>query len=387
MRPGALESKRSVASAPVVVVSFRLSRTGGIERYTWEVAAALMRQGHDTTVLCGRGGTAPPGVRQLSVGWSAPQNTYRGGVASLAFPALARARSVGTAGPAVRYGPVGSLVGPGVIAAHSVHAAWVHARQTHFGRADLSMYDRAQLAIERITFRRRDAIFTACSPACAASLADLYGIDIDDIHVAAPGVDAQEFRRVGAREREAARAHFDLGADSFTLGVAANYAFLNKGVAALIRAAAATSSTLLVAGIPDRRLDEYEAIARAEGAQVRFLGSVANMRRFYAALDAFMLPSLYESYGMAAHEAMACGIATVVSRVAGIVSLVEPGSDLLTVAPHDVDDLIVAVELLQDDARRHGTAARGADWAHSRTWDVVGNEVARLVRRYCDGAN
>lgn len=376
------EPATAAGSCPVAIVAFRLSRTGGIERYTWEVAAALSRLGHDTTVLCGRGGTGPPGVRQIRVGWSAPQNTYRGGVASLAFPILARARSIGRARKVVRYGPVGSLVGPGVIAAHSVHAAWVRARQAHAGESGLTAYDRAQLAIERLTFRRRDAVFTACSPACAEAIAEFYFVESDKIHVVPPGVDTREFGPVGRDERDAARARLDLDPSAFVLGVAANYAFLNKGVGPLIRVAAATSSTLLVAGIADRRLEEYQALANAEGADVRFLGSVERMREFYAALDVFTLPSLYESYGMAVHEAMACGVATIVSTAAGIVSLLDPGTDLVTVAPHDVTELVAAVKSLQDEERRDRIAQAGLHWAQARTWDPVGSEVARLIHGY-----
>src|SRR6476469_2872433 len=102
-----------VPAHEVVVAVNRFRRDGGVERYTWEVASSLAGAGHRVSVLAGReghDGNAPTGVVRIPVGRSAPLNTWRGGLASISFPLLARARIALHHRRAVPYGPVGSLL-------------------------------------------------------------------------------------------------------------------------------------------------------------------------------------------------------------------------------------------------------------------------------------
>src|SRR5207253_2374629 len=60
---------------------------------------------------------------------------------------------------------------------------------------------------------------------------------------------------------------------------------------------------------------------------VRFLGAQPQerLRLFYAASDATVMPSYYESFGMVALEAMACGSPVIASRVGGLTTTVRDG--------------------------------------------------------------
>ena len=61
--------------------------------------------------------------------------------------------------------------------------------------------------------------------------------------------------------------------------------------------------------------------------RVRFLGAQPQrrLRLFYAAADATVMPSYYESFGMVALEAMACGSPVVASRVGGLTTTIQDG--------------------------------------------------------------
>ena len=90
---------------------------------------------------------------------------------------------------------------------------------------------------------------------------------------------------------------------------------------------------LIVGGDPDEPDNGHAGALRARvGAlglerRVRFLGAQPQqrLRLFYAAADATVMPSYYESFGMVALEAMACGSPVVASRVGGLTTTVRDG--------------------------------------------------------------
>jgi glycosyltransferase involved in cell wall biosynthesis len=96
----------------------------------------------------------------------------------------------------------------------------------------------------------------------------------------------------------------------------------------------------------------------------------------YAAVDAFVLPSLKEPYGTVYGEAMAFGLPVVGWRAGNLPQLAEDGQAGLLVDPGDIAGLATALRRLATDAelRLHlGAAARQR--ALSRpTWD----DVARM---------
>ncbi|HEX4865748.1 MAG TPA: glycosyltransferase family 4 protein, partial [Acidimicrobiales bacterium] len=63
------------------------------------------------------------------------------------------------------------------------------------------------------------------------------------------------------------------------------------------------------------------------------------MRDFYNQLAVFLLPSLYEGWGLPAAEAMACGAAVVSTRSGGVEDFAQDGINALLVAPNDAASL------------------------------------------------
>lgn len=103
-----------------------------------------------------------------------------------------------------------------------------------------------------------------------------------------------------------------------------------KNVEVLIQAAGESSGTarLLIAGDgPPAYKRHLERLAARLGmaGRIEWLGFVEGDRRwsFLDSLDVLALPSEYECFGMVVAEAMARGIATVVSRNAGVAEIVE----------------------------------------------------------------
>lgn len=69
--------------------------------------------------------------------------------------------------------------------------------------------------------------------------------------------------------------------------------------------------------------------------RINFLGTVENVWPLLSEADVLVLPSLYESLGIVAIEAMAAGLPVVASNVGGIPELIQPGINGELVEPGD----------------------------------------------------
>ena len=161
-----------------------------------------------------------------------------------------------------------------------------------------------------------------------------------------------------------------------------------KGVQLLIPAFAAATrdlseAYLLIVGPDEGMRVQLEALACAEGVaeRVRFTGLLTGAEKLaaLAAADVFALPAIGEGFSMAALEALACGVPTVLTPGCHFPEVAEAGAGM--VVPREVGALAVALgALLHDPAQREtmGQAAR-ALVAERYTWERV---VARLERAY-----
>ena len=130
---------------------------------------------------------------------------------------------------------------------------------------------------------------------------------------------------------------------------------------ARLRAAGTRVHLSIVGGDADEPLNGHEGELRARltrldlRAAVTFVGAQPQerLRAWYVAADATVLPSHYESFGMVALEAMACGSPVVASRVGGLQTTVRDGVTGLLVPDHDAGG---ARRRTRPTARRSGPA-------------------------------
>jgi len=112
---------------------------------------------------------------------------------------------------------------------------------------------------------------------------------------------------------------------------------------------------------PDR--GPAERLAREMGLQqhVDFLGKQDHVERLFPQVHVLLLPSEMESFGLAALEAMACGVPPIATRVGGVPELITHGVDGFLEAVGDLPAQSArAIELLTDPAlhQRMSAAAR-----------------------------
>ncbi|WP_335870578.1 glycosyltransferase [Bacillus sp. 2205SS5-2] len=97
-------------------------------------------------------------------------------------------------------------------------------------------------------------------------------------------------------------------------------------------------------------LEEYKQLTNKLGItdKVNFLGRVdhAQIPKFISSLDVFVIPSLIESFGVAAVEAQACGVPVIASNVGGLPEVVKDGVTGFLVPPEDAQKIAEKLELL-----------------------------------------
>jgi D-inositol-3-phosphate glycosyltransferase len=133
----------------------------------------------------------------------------------------------------------------------------------------------------------------------------------------------------------------------------------------------------------DKEMERLKDL-RAElgiGDLVTFLGARAQetLPDHYSAADVVVMPSYYESFGMVALEAMACGTPVIASQVGGLSFTVQDGVTGFLVPGQDPPALAEKITLLlKDKAIRNKLGAQGIEWAQQHSWARIADQIVSL---------
>jgi D-inositol-3-phosphate glycosyltransferase len=119
------------------------------------------------------------------------------------------------------------------------------------------------------------------------------------------------------------------------------------------------------------------------GNMVTFLGSQRQDRLpyFYSAAEVCILPSRYESFGMVALEAMACGTPVIASKVGGLSSFIQNDVSGLLIPEGDEVSLAEKIHLLLSQSSFKETLGFNArERALELSWPVIGQRVLTLYQ-------
>jgi D-inositol-3-phosphate glycosyltransferase len=116
---------------------------------------------------------------------------------------------------------------------------------------------------------------------------------------------------------------------------------------------------------------------------VGFPGAVSqpDLRDYYRAAAALVVTSRYESFGLAAVEALACGTPVVAAQVGGLPYIVREGENGLLVrwrCPGAFAERLD--ELLCDEALRSRLAANARQSVKRYSWHTIGDEVRAMYQ-------
>lgn len=114
--------------------------------------------------------------------------------------------------------------------------------------------------------------------------------------------------------------------------------------------------------------------------RVHFTGYIpqVDLPALISGAQAFVLPSLYEGFGLPVLEAMACGTPVICSKGSSLPEVA--GDATLLVDPHDTGQLTQALtRVLEDEGLRRELAARGLQRAQGFTWERTARETLAIL--------
>jgi len=120
--------------------------------------------------------------------------------------------------------------------------------------------------------------------------------------------------------------------------------------------------------------------------RVHFVGYVPDekMASTYRQAEMFVLPSVFEPFGMTAIEAMACGTPVIASKFGGIRTVIASGRNGILVDPTNPEEMAGAILRLhrdRDQAGKMGMA--GAEMVRQRlSWEAIAERHLSFYRRF-----
>ena len=312
-------------------------RQGGAEHYAWGLAQWLVRQGHWMDVLATDALDEHNGhvaIRLLDV-HPYPRNTRPARFAAAVAAALRR-QNYEVVHAFNHAWPCDVLrLGGGVHLAFEKYNALSAGHPLQrilkaFSYRFLPRY-RALRENEWRQFDHPRRRFIAVSQRVANDMARFYPSSAGRIRVIRNGFDPAKYNPdLAARQRSEARARLDLTPETIALLFVSNNYRL-KGLRDLIEALPLVSQQvvsplkLLVVGRGNSQPFERLAARYQVRDLICFRGPVENLLDVYAAANILVHPSYYDAFGFVCLEAMACGLAVVVSRNSGVSEIMNEG--------------------------------------------------------------
>jgi len=225
-------------------------------------------------------------------------------------------------------------------------------------------------------------------------LNELYNYDADNIEIMAPGVDVHTYHLPTEKDK------------TVKTDLPKKYVFClsridtNKGhdlllyAFDLVRKEVDGVDLVIGGGSPNPKkrelgvFDKMRSIIDEKGMhnRVHIIGYVPTelMVPYYQQAQLFVLPSLFEPFGMTTQEAMACGKAVVASKFGGIRNVINSGENGILVDPKDPKDFAQGmIQLLKNDTLRENIGlAANRIIRQEYSWEAMANKHIDFYTKY-----
>lgn len=404
-------SMQSVHTGPLAKLGGK--ETGGMNVYVRELSRALAQRGHRVDIFTRRQDPHAPyveadriaaGVRVVNI-TAGPQAAYDKNRLFEVLPEFAHNVQTFAENEKIFYD---------VYHAHYWLSGWVARELQACQRAPVVQMFHTLGAIKNLVARDSDretdqrieiersimrfaSRIVASTPRDRQQMIDLYDADDRKIAIIPPGVDLELFHPIpNIDAKEFIEAPFDHHTVLFVGRIDPI-----KGIDTWFRAMKLVIEenpdlrgrmcVCLIGGDVDEEMATESELARLDalkdelgiGDLVTFLGRRAqeSLPYYYSAADVVVMPSLYESFGMVALEAMACGAPVVASDVGGLSYLVRNNETGFLVPDRDPRALADCLNrLLRDKTLRSDLGKRGVQVAKDYAWREIAEQIEFVYR-------
>ena len=244
------------------------------------------------------------------------------------------------------------------------------------------LYYRLVVALEKRVFQRPETQLILTSRRSAEELARFYGRH-ERLPLIETGLDHKAFNpglRVASRAE--ARRAIGLRDETFTLLLIGND-WRKKGLGTLLEALTQLGDLpvqLVVVSNEAAAVSQAVAQYASLREMVHILPPRKDVEFYYAAADAYVGPSLEDTFALPAAEAMACGLPVIISARAGAADIVHDGVDALVLNdPKDAGALATMIRrLYADEAFRSRLGEEAAKTTRQYTWERNGRELTAI---------
>lgn len=252
------------------------------------------------------------------------------------------------------------------------------------------LFDRSLVWLERkgLTSNHTPLVM-AVSTLVKEELLKLYQIPESKILVIHPGVSVDRFSAFDPeRSRRQIRQRYGFSSkDVVVLFVGMNFEIKRldlviRGIAELVKKDSKSSRVkLLIAG--KGNTNKYLTLARDLGIanRVAFVGVTHEVEKYYMASDIFVMPSRFDTFGLAVLEAMMAELPVIITQRVGARDLVDSGVQgfVLTDDPSP-SDIAEKLAVLMEKEKRLKMGKNAHEIALQYTWDRTADQVRELYQ-------
>jgi glycosyltransferase involved in cell wall biosynthesis len=372
---------------PYVLVTGDFVRTGGMDVANYSLASYLARSGAEVHLVAHRAAPellALPGIRLHRV--AKPGGSYMLGAPLLRRAGLRWARALAHR-DARLVANGGNCPSPDTNWVHYVHAAHAPTVAGSLARRAVYGWTRRGFLVDEQRALGRARLVITNSDRTRAEVIDRLRVPPARAHTVYYGTDPAHHRPPTVTERATARGALGWNDAAPGLVFVGALGDRRKGFdlvfAAWERLCADPSWTgrLIVVGA-GQELPEWRARAEKRGLtrRVQFLGFTQDVRGVLWACDAIVAPARYEAYGLAAHEAVCCGLPAIVSENSGVAERLPELRALQFASGDDSAPLVSAIERWHSEREQWRDRALAASGnLRSWTWDDMAARIVSLM--------
>jgi UDP-glucose:(heptosyl)LPS alpha-1,3-glucosyltransferase len=359
---------------------------GGAERYTLDLANALVKRGHEVSLLASSFADQPFPGKAVTLASAGATRTgrYNSFLDSLDAELTRNAYDIVHAMLPVRqcdvYHPHAGIAGEMITSGHLNKSGLINKAIAWVGNRT----NRRRLAfasIEKQLLRTRPTVLCLSELIKHVVRGEYPNLPDDKLVSLFNGTDLCKFDpTTRAEARDEIRDRFSITHDE-TVALILAQDFERKGLALAIEAVAKVPGIiLLVGGKPDPA--QYRQLAKSRGVadRVIFAGQVSDPVSFYKAADFFVLPTRFDPCSLVVLEALAMGLPVISTAQNGACEIMQDGIHGKVLAnPDDIDALIAAVREMADPTVR---SAMSINCLHLRPILSQDAHIDRLERVY-----